>query len=445
MLKKLLALFVLPFLLEAAAYAQIKINFEEYDLSNGLHVILHSDESAPVVAVSVVYHVGSRNEKSNQKDFAHFFEHLMYTGTKDIAPGEYFKLVQNAGGLLNSNTSQDRTLYYEVLPSNQLALGLWIESERMQYLKIDSQTVETQVNIIKQERRQRYEDQPYGNVLEEIFKRAYKVYPYKLLPIGSTEDIEKAGVPGLEKFYKTFYAPGNATLSVSGDIDPDQTKNLVKEYFGGIAPGTNKIYVPDAVEPPQTKEIRDTVYSNIQLPAVVQAYHIPALGSKDFYAMDMLTTLLSRGKSSRLYRALVEQQQKAVDVEAYSFGMEAPGLFITLGIAKSGVNPSDLESAMNAEIENIKKQLISKEELQKLRNQIEARTVDADATNAGIAENLAEFHVLYGNTNIINTNLQRYFAVTREDIKDAANKYLQVNNRVVLDYLPVSKSSAGVK
>lgn len=442
---KLLLSIILSFFLAAISFAQIKINFKEYDLDNGLHVILHQDKSTPVVAVTVLYHVGSKNEKPDKTGFAHFFEHLMFSGTKDIAPGEYYKLVQNAGGELNASTSQDRTIYYEVLPSNQLALGLWLESERMQYLKIDSQTVELQRNIIKEERRQRYDNQPYGGMLEEIFKRAYKVYPYKWIPIGSVQYIDKAPVADFENFYKTYYVPQNATLSIAGDINIDQAKNLIKEYFSGIPKGINKIYRPDVVEPPQTKEIQDTIYDNIQLPAVVEAYHIPALGSKDFYAIDMLTTLLSAGKSSRLYKALVDEQQKAVDVEAYSFGMEAPGLFITLGIVKSGINPNDLEDSMNAEIEKIKNQLISEEELQKLKNQIETRTVDADATDAGIAENLAEYHVLYGNTNLISTNLQRYMDVTREDIKDAADKYLQKNNRVMLYYLPKHINSGEAK
>ena len=419
--------------------AQVKINFVEYDLDNGLHVILHQDKSTPITAVTVLYHVGSKNEKPDRTGFAHFFEHLMFAGTKDIAPGEYYMLVQNTGGELNASTSQDRTFYYEILSSNQLALGLWLESERMQYLKIDSASVETQRKVVKEERRQRYDNQPYGSVLEEIFKRAYKIYPYKWVPIGSIQHIDNATVKEFRDFYHTYYVPQNATLSIAGDINIDQTKKLVNEYFGAIPRGTGKIFRPNAVEPKQEAEIRDTVYDHIRLPAVIEAYHIPAVGTKDFYAIDMLTTLLSTGKSSRLYKALVNEKQQAVDVEAFSFGLEAPGLFITLGIANSGVNPGNLENSMDAEINKVKDQLISDDEFQKLRNQMESRYVNSNATDIGVAENLAEYHVLYGNTNLINTNLQEYLKVTKEDIKQAAGKYLTKDNRVVLYYLPVSE------
>ncbi len=424
--------------LSALSAAQVKINFTEYDLNNGLHVILHKDDSTPIVAVSVMYHVGSKNEKPDRTGFAHFFEHLMFAGTKYIKPGEYYKLVQNAGGELNANTTQDRTFYYEILPSNQLALGIWLESERMMHLTIDSASVETQRKVVKEERKQRYDNQPYGSMLEQIFKRAYKVYPYKWVPIGSEQYIDKATVQEFRNFYHEYYVPQNATLSIAGDINIDNAKKLIEEYFGGIPRGKEKIWRPDTVEPEQTAEIRDTVYDNISLPAVVEAYHIPALGTKDFYAIDMLTTLLSTGHSSRLYKALVDEQQKAVDVTAYSFGLEAPGLFVTLGIANVGVKPASLEKSMNEQIDKVKNELISSEELQKLRNQVESRFVGGNSTDIGVAENLAQYHVLYGNTNLINTNIDNYMKVTREDIKQAADKYLVKTNRVVLYYLPKS-------
>ena len=438
MLNRIFLLFTLAFTLINVSYAQVKINFTEYDLDNGLHVILHQDSTAPIAAVAVLYHVGSKNEQKGKTGFAHFLERLMFAGTKDIAPGQYYKLVRDAGGELNANTSQDRTIFYEILPSNQLDLGLWLEAERMQYLTIDSSTVETAKNIIKQERDHRFTNQPYSNVLEEIFKRSYKVYPYSWVPLEPKQYIDKASVSEIRDFYKTYYIPQNATLSIAGDINIDQTKKMINEYFGNIPKGKNKIFRPAADEPKQTKEIQDTVYESVKFPAVIEAYHIPEFTNKDFFSIYMLTNLLSSGKDSWLYQSLVKDQNLAAQVEAYSFGLEAPGLFVTLGVSNKGVEPNDLENAMNAEIDKVKNQLISKLELQKLKNLIEARFVDANSTDAGLAENLAEFNTLYGNTNLINTNLKNYLSITREDIKNAADKYLQKNNRIVLYYLPVS-------
>ncbi len=426
-------------------YSQVKVNFTEYDLDNGLHVILHQDKSTPIVAINVLYHVGSKNEKPNRTGFAHFFEHLMFSGTKYIPRGEYYKMIQNAGGQLNANTTQDRTLYYEILPSNQLALGLWMESERMLHLKIDSISVETQRKVVKEERSQRYDNQPYGSVFENIFKDAYTVYPYKWVPIGSVQYIDKATIPEFINFYHTYYVPQNATLSIAGDIDIEKTKELIKKYFGDIPKGTKEILRPSVVEPPHNSEIVDTVYDNIQLPAVIEAYHIPAIGTPDFYSLDMLTTLLAVGKSSRLYKAVVDSEQKAVDVEAFSFGLEAPGLFITLGITNKGISANDLENSIDQQIEKIKKNLISNEELQKLKNLIQSRAVSSIATDAGVAENLAEYHVIYGNTGLINSNLQHYLDVTKEDIQRVANQYLTKKNRVVLIYLPKSAQPKEVK
>jgi len=435
---KLFVLIPSIFFLSLSGKAQVKINFTEYNLDNGLHIILHQDKTAPIVAVAVLYHVGSKNEQKGKTGFAHFLERLMFAGTKDIAPGQYYKLVRDAGGELNANTSQDRTIFYEILPSNQLDLGLWLESERMQYLTIDSSTVETAKNIIKQERDHRFTNQPYSNVLEEIFKRSYKVYPYSWVPLEPTQYIDNASIEEIKDFYKTYYVPQNATLSIAGNIDIDQTKKMVNEYFDNIPRGKNKIIRPAVVEPKQTKEIQDTTYENVKFPAVVEAYHIPAFTNKDFFSIYMLTNLLSSGKDSGLYKSLVEEQKLAAQVEAYSFGLEAPGLFVTLGVANRGVDPNNLESAMNAEIDKVKNQLISKIELQKLKNLIEARFIDANSTDVGLAENLAEFHTLYGNTNLINTNLKNYLSITRQDIKNAADKYLQKNNRIVLYYLPAS-------
>lgn len=415
-----------------------KIEFTEYNLDNGLHVILHKDNSTPIVAVSVLYHVGSKNENPERTGFAHFFEHLLFEGTDNIKRGEFFKYITSAGGTNNANTSNDRTYYYEVLPSNQLELGLWLESERMLHAKIETTGVETQREVVKEEKRQRMDNQPYGSILTEVLKRAYTVHPYQWPTIGSLEHLNKATLDEFIQFYKTFYVPENATLSIAGDIDIEQAKASIAKYFKDIPKGGKVIPRPTVVEPPQTKEVRDVVFDNIQLPAVIQAYHVPAQGTDDAYALDLLSTLLSGGQSSRMYKALVDEQKKAYTVQAFPFTSENPGLYLTFGLANVGVNVDDLEKAMDAEIEKVKTTLISEKEFEKIRNQTESQFVQQNSSAAGIAEQLANYHVYFGNADLINNELNRYLKVTREDLQRVAKKYLNKENRVVLHYLPKS-------
>ncbi|MFH1197924.1 MAG: pitrilysin family protein [bacterium] len=414
------------------------IEFTEYKLDNGLHVILHQDSSTPIVCVSILYHVGSKNEDSDRTGFAHFFEHLMFEGSDNIDRGQYFNIVQSNGGTLNANTSWDRTFYYEILPSNQLELGLWLESERLLHLKIDSVGVETQRNVVKEERKQRYDNQPYGSIIEQTFAHAYTVHPYKWTPIGSVQYIDEAVLGEFIDFYKTYYVPQNATLSIAGDIDIDETKELIEKYFSDIPVGSKEMKRPTEAEPTKTAEVRDIVYDNIQLPAVIEAYHIPAQGTDDAYALEMLTTLLSNGKSSRLYKSLVDKQQKAVAAGSFPLAMEDPGLFLTYAIANVGVTAEDLENAIETELDRTRNELISEDEFQKLRNQVENNFVNGNSTVSGIAESLANYSVYFGDANLINTEIDRYMKVTREDIKRVANQYLKKENRVVLYYLPKS-------
>ena len=418
-----------------------KVKYTEYDLSNGMHVILHEDHSTPIVAVTVLYHVGSKNEDPQRTGFAHFFEHLMFEGSQNIKRGEFMKTVQNAGGELNANTSFDRTFYYEVLPSNQLELGLWLESERMLHAKIDSIGVETQRKVVKEELKQRNENTPYGSILNESFGHAFVQHPYRWTPGGSPEYINKASLQEFVDFYKMYYVPNNATISIAGDINVSQTKQLIEKYFGTIPKGKSPIVRPSIVEPLKTAEVRDTVFDNIQLPAVVMAYHIPAQGTPDYYAVNMLTTLLSQGKSSRMQKSIVDKQQKAVFAGAFPLSSEDPGLALVFGIANMGVNPNDLEASMDAEFENVKQTLISEEEFQKLKNQVESDFISTNSKMVGIAENLANYHVYFKDANLINTEIERFMKVTREDLQKAALKYLNKENRVVLYYLPKEQSN----
>ncbi len=441
-MKKILYAFFICLLSTSGVFANDnKIEFTEFDLDNGLHVILHQDNSTPIVAVSILYHVGSKNEDPERTGFAHFFEHLLFEGSENIERGQFDKLLTAAGAINNANTWLDRTFYYEILPSNQLELGLYLESERLMHAKIDQAGVDTQREVVKEEKRQSVDNQPYGTILEEVLKRAYKVHPYQWTTIGSLEHLNRASLEEFMDFYHTFYVPQNATLSIAGDIDIEETKNLVELYFSEIPKGKNEVPRPTVVEPQQTSEIRDIVYDNIQLPAVIQAYHMPAQGTEDYYAISILTTLLSDGQSSRFYKEIVDNQQKAIQVTAIPLAGEDPGLFIALGIANMGIEAEDLEKSMDAEIDKVKKELISEREFQKVRNQIENDFILGNSTVVGIAESLADYHVYFGDANLINTEIDRYMKVTREDLMNAAKKYLTKENRVVLYYLPKDQES----
>ncbi|MGA0256855.1 MAG: M16 family metallopeptidase [Saprospiraceae bacterium] len=412
------------------------IEFVEYDLDNGLHVILHQDASTPIVAVSVMYHVGSKNENPNRTGFAHFFEHLLFEGSENIGRGEYDTYIEEAGGTLNANTTQDRTYYYEILPSNQLELGLWLESERMLHARVENVGIETQREVVKEERRQRVDNQPYGSIMEETMKRVFTKHPYRWSVIGSMDHLNAAEEDDYKNFYSDFYVPNNAVLSIAGDIDIDQAKEWINKYFGAIPKGKGEVYRPMVDEPEKTSEIRDTVFDNIQLPAIIQAYSFPAQGTDDYYAMEMVSTLLSRGGSSRFRKSIVEEQQLALQVGSFPMGLEDHSVSLAFGIGNMGIDPKKVEDAMDAEVRKVQTELISDEEFQKLRNQVENDFVSSNSRVAGIAESLANYHMYFGDANLINTEIDRYLAVTKEDIMEAAKKYLQPDRRVVLYYLP---------
>lgn len=413
-----------------------RIVFEKYTLPNGLTVILHQDKTAPVVAVSALYHVGSKNEDTARTGFAHFFEHLMFEGSDNVKRGDFDKYTSNAGGYNNANTSQDRTYYFELFPSNQYALGLWLESERMLHAKIEEVGVNTQKEVVKEEKRQRIDNQPYGTIIGEIFKRAFREHPYRWQPIGSLEHLSRAKLSDFVDFYKTFYVPNNCVLSLAGDIDIPQVKKQIQDYFGSIPAGSKAIPRPTIVEPPLNGEVRDVVEDNIQLPAVIQAYRSPKQGSDEYYAFNVLSTLLSGGNSSRLNKAIVDEKQLAVQAGAFNYALEDAGLFITYGIANMNVKPEDLEKEIQVVVDGVKNQLVGEKEFVKVRNQITTDFVNRNASMAGIAETLANYQVYFGDANLINTEIERYNKVTREDLLNVAKKYLNKDNRVTLYYVP---------
>ena len=412
------------------------VSFEEYDLANGLHVILHQDNTAPIVTTSVMYHVGAKDEQPDRTGFAHFFEHLLFEGTKNIENGAWFSIVTENGGTNNANTTDDRTYYYEVFPSNNLELGLWLESERMLHPIIEQDGVDTQNEVVKEEKRLRVDNQPYGKFLENVKKHLFINHPYRWTTIGEMEHLDAATLDEFLAFNKKFYVPNNAVLVVAGDIDIDKTKKMVKEYFGPIPRG-KEIERLSIKEDPIKEELKAEAFdSNIQIPAIITAYRTPSFKSRESRVLDMISTYLSNGPSSKLYKRLVDEKKMALQSGAINIAQEDYGMYVIFGLPQGEFKLTDLITEMDDEISILKEKLISERDYQKLLNKFENGFVSSNASVEGIANSLARYYMLYGDTNLINNEIEIYRSITREEIRQVANKYLNTNQRLVLEYLP---------
>ncbi len=435
-MKKIVFSMLLALMIANLSIGQTNIEFKEFTLDNGLNVILHQDNTTPIVTTVVLYHVGSKNENPERTGFAHFFEHLMFEGSENIPRGEYFNIIESEGGTLNAFTSQDITLYYEVMPSNKLELALYMESERMLHAKVDQVGVDTQRDVIKEEMKQVMDERPYGSWQRELPKRLFADLPYSWPVIGSAEHLDASTLEEFMMFYNTYYVPNNATLSIAGDIDYEETEALVRKYFSEIPMGKKEANRPEANYEPLNAEVRDTIYDNIQLPAIMQGYRIPPKVDEDMYALNLLSSYLLSGKSALMYKELVDKQQKAITTFAFPLDLENGGMFLMLAIANMGIDAGELDKAMDEVIDQVKTNGISDRDFEKLMNIKENETVNGLASVTGIAQRLAQYKVFYGDANYINKELERYRQVKPEDIKRVANKYLDNNNRVILTYLP---------
>lgn len=423
-------------MLGGTAHAQ-KVAFEEYDLANGMHVILHNDPSAPVVITSVMYHVGAKDEQPDRTGFAHFFEHLLFEGTENIKRGEWFKIVTSNGGVNNANTTEDRTYYYEVFPSNNLELGLWMESERMLHPVINQIGVDTQNEVVKEEKRLRYDNSPYGQLIPQVKKYMFTKHPYRWTTIGSMDHLDAAKLEEFQAFNKKFYIPNNSVLIVAGDIsNPTQTKEWIEKYFGSIPKGpaiVRQTFVEDPITQPINATFED---SNIQKPMVVAAYRTPSMKTRDARVLDFISTYLSDGKSSKLYKKIVDDKKMALQIGAFSYNQEDYGTYILYGMPQGEFTSKDLIKEVDEEIVKLQSELISENDLQKLKNKYENQYVSGNASVEGIADNLATYYLLYGDVNLINTEIDMYNSITREEIREVAKKYLNPNQRLLLDYVP---------
>jgi len=414
-----------------------EVSFTEYDLDNGLHVILHQDNAAPVIITSVLYHVGAKDELADRTGFAHFFEHLLFEGTKNIGRGEWFSIVSSNGGKNNAFTSNDYTYYYEVFPSNSLELGLWLESERMLHPVINQDGIDTQKDVIKEEKKVG-EERPYGKVLDQVQENLFINHPYKRTVIGESDHLDAASLEDFIAFNKKYYVPNNAILVVAGDIQIDATKKMIADYFGTIPGGADVDRVTEQ-EDPITEAIEAKAYdSNIQIPMIVTAYRTPSIKSRDSKTLDMISTYLSDGNSSKLYRKVVDEKKMALEVGAINLSLEDHSMYIIYGLPLGETSLESIISEIDEEVVKIQEDLISEKDYQKLQNKFETNFVNSNSSVEGIANSLAEYYAFYKDTNLINSEIEIYRSISREEIQAVAKKYLNPNQRLVLDYLPES-------
>tara|TARA_B100000609_G_scaffold187357_1_gene172743 strand:- start:259 stop:1566 length:1308 start_codon:yes stop_codon:yes gene_type:complete len=412
-----------------------KIDFIEYDLENGLHVILHQDNSAPVVSTSVMYLVGSKEEDKGKTGFAHFFEHVLFTGSKNIKEGEWDKIVNANGGFYNANTGHDRTYYFNDFPSNKLELTLWIESERMLHPIITEKAIKTQQEVVKEEKRLR-ENQPYGNLFQVVSENLFKVHPYNNFIIGSMDDLSSASVDYYLEFNKKFHVPNNAALVVAGDIDIKKTKEMINKYFSDIPRG---IDIPR--DYPMEEEITSAIKvesfdKNIQIPGYLLAYRTPGHNEREAYVMEMISIYLSGGQSSKLYKRIVDEKKLALQISSQNLSLEDYSVYFIFSLPMGETNMETILNEIDSEIELMQTDLISDKDFQKIQNIIENRFVSSNSTVAGIGNSLAHNYFFHDSTNHINTELSIYKSISKEEIREVAQRLLGKNQRLELKYLP---------
>jgi predicted Zn-dependent peptidase len=431
---------------EQSATALSNLEVSRATLDNGLRVVMNPDHTVPTVAVSVYYDVGSRNEVKGRSGFAHLFEHMMFQGSANVEKGEHFSLIINRGGSANGTTSTDRTNYFETLPSNELALGLWLEADRMRSLAITQENFENQRATVMEERRQRIDNQPYIPSMLRINELAYGDYwSYAHSTIGDMQDLIDAPLTAVQEFFDEYYSPNDAVLSISGDFNTDEAMKLVEKYFSDIPAREIPPYVEPSL-PEQTAERVETMYdANATLPAFHVAYHIPPNRSPDHYALELLAIILGDGESSRLYQSLVKQKEICQDVVVGTDDRRGPDLFSAWAVMASGHAPREAQEILFAELQSIAKKGVSARELEKAKNRIRSNFVFGLQSNMARAQQLGEFELYWGDANLLKLELDHYLAVSLEDVKRVANTYFKATNRTVLDVLPGTAPVSGEK
>lgn len=417
---------------------------QRHTLSNGLRVVLNPDPKVPTVAIAVYYDVGSRNEERGRSGFAHLFEHMMFQGSENVGKGEHFSLIMNRGGSMNGTTSVDRTNYFETLPSNELALGLWLEADRMRSLAVTEENFENQRQVVMEEYRQSYQNQPYSLSFLRINELAYGDYwPYAHSTIGDLQDLQNAPLSAVQEFFDRYYAPNNAVVSISGDFDPEEAMQLVRRYFGDIPSREVPPYEPGSLAP-QTSERVDAMQDPLaELPAFHLAYHVPPMREADHYALEMLGLILGDGESSRLYQELVKERELVQSIFVGTDDRRGPDLFSVWAIVANGHTPEEVRPHIYRAIERVAREGVTPRELEKAQNRVRSSFIFGLQSNLQRARQLAEFETYWGNAELIRGELDRYLAVTNDDIRRVAGQYFAPTNRTVLDVVPPPAQQEG--
>ncbi|HET8548067.1 MAG TPA: pitrilysin family protein [Bryobacteraceae bacterium] len=414
-----------------------KLKIQQHQFPNGLRMVMVEDHSRPVINLQVWYHVGSKDERQGRTGFAHLFEHMMFRGSKNVGPEEHMRYVRQAGGQVNAYTSFDMTVYWETFPSHYLERMLWLEADRMDSLNINEEIFKKEREVVKEERRLRIENPPYGLVQDDLWAIAYKEYPYKHTPIGSMEDLNAATAADVQEFFDTFYVPNNATVVIVGDFDAKQAIAWTAKNFGRIPRSRKPVPRVTATEPKQT-EFREVTkrYNNIPLPAILNLYQLPPAGHADAYPLEIASAILSDGQSSRLYKRLVYDEQSAVAAAGSATFLEGPSLFFGFAVANMGKDIKEVGSSLNYALEQMTKASVEPDEITKAKNQITNRYIQGAQSMQQRADQLGRFAVLRGDANLYNTELDKYLRVTADDILKVCQRYLIPTNTTRLWVYP---------
>jgi len=432
----------------ASLYSAVRpprLNYQIATLDNGLTVVLSEDHSTPITHVEMWYQVGSKNERPGRTGFAHLFEHLMFKGSKNVKSDQHLTLISQVGGDGNAYTTEDSTVFLQTVPSQYLPLVLWLEADRMATLRIDQRTLNAEREVVKEERRWRYESEPFGLLSEIIYDHAFSVHPYKHTAIGSMRDLEAASIEDVREFYDTYYVPENATLVIVGDIEPENTMQMIEHYIGRVPKARRDVPREIPREPGRQANRRVTIEAdNWPLPAVVVAHHITYDGHPDAYPLHIASKVLSDGQSSRIFRRLVYDQQLAVSAFGQGNIIEDPNLFYAVAIVSPGQRPADAEAALIEELERLKRELVSDEELQRTKNQFSRDYIIGRITNSQKAAHLAHAAVIHDDITTADGEFDVFMNVSKEDVQRVAQTYFTDTSRLVLTILPRGAGGGGV-
>jgi len=426
-----------------AAVRPPRLQYQTFKLPNGLTVILSEDHSTPIVHLQLTYHVGSKNERPGRTGFAHLFEHMMFKGSKNVDPEAHTSLIASVGGQSNAYTTDDETVFWQTAPAQFLPMLLWLEGDRMATLRIDESTFANEREVVKEERRMRVDNQPYGRLNEIIYEQAFTVHPYKHPTIGSMQDLEAASIEDVRDFYNTFYVPANCTVTLVGDFDSAQAKQLIEQYLGRVPPSNRPVPRGIPKEPPQTKERRVTLETPWPLPAVVVAHHITYDGHPDSYPLHIASKVLSDGQSSRIYQALVYEKQLAVAAFGGANLIEDPNLFYAVAIVQPGQSPEAAIDALIGELDRLKSEPISERDLQRTKNQFARDYILGRESDQQKALQLSHAAVIHSDITTADGEFDIFQGITAADVQRVAKTYFTPENRLVLTLMPAGRPGLG--